>query len=557
MRAIYTAILFTVLSASCAAQDSRIWASYYGGSSLEYGFSMSTDTFGNVYIAGPTASTSGIASGGFQNTYGGGSYDAFLAKFDAAGNRLWATYYGGTSVDMGHAITNDQAGNVYLTGKTSSASGISFNGFQNTNGGGLYDAFLVKFDSSGNRLWATYYGGTLDDRGNAVAVDALGNVYLCGQTSSTSNISSGGFQNVYGGGVSDAFLVKFDSLGNRIWSTYYGGASDDKAWDLSCDALGDIHILGTTSSISAIAFIGFQNMFGGGTTDAFLVKFSSLGSRIWATYYGGSGEDQGASVSNDNSGNTYIVGYTDSQASIASGGFQTAFGGGLYDAFLVKLDLSGNRLWATYYGNTGEDYGLGVATDSDNNVYLAGDAVGNIGFSSGGFQNTFGGGASDAFLAKFDSIGNRLCATYYGGTGDDYGVSVCIDNLGNVYLSGSTTSNSGISSNGFQNTFGGGASDAFLTKFSSCLNTGINNHIQTENIVIYPNPSTGEFSINFITIGSRVEIYDFLGKTVYKSTIKDAGPVKFNLTGETKGVYLICCFANGSIFSTQRIVVID
>jgi hypothetical protein len=159
-------------------------------------------------VAGTTASTAAIASGGFQNSFGGGTADAFVVKFDLAGNRTWATYYGGPAGDVGKSITVDQSENVYLSGYTFSNSAISAGGFQNALGGSA-DGFVAAFSGNGNRLCATYYGGAGIEDGPDVTVGTTGNVYLAGNTDTTAGIASGGFQNTYGGGIADAFLVKF------------------------------------------------------------------------------------------------------------------------------------------------------------------------------------------------------------------------------------------------------------------------------------------------------------------------------------------------------------
>ncbi|MFH1005419.1 MAG: SBBP repeat-containing protein, partial [Bacteroidota bacterium] len=361
-------------------------------------------------MSGYTESTSGIASNGFQNTYSGGFFDAFLVKFDANGNRLWATYYGGTNTDHGKNVATDALGNVYLSGYTESTSGIASNGFQNTYGG-MFDAFLVKFDANGNRLWATYYGGTGDEEGLSIATDVSRNVYLGGYTSSLSVIASGGFQNTYGGSY-DAFLVKFDANGNRLWATYYGGT--DVEWEINgmsvtTDALENVYMAGQTSSNSNIASAGsFQNTYNG-NRDAFLVKFNDAGNRLWGTYYGGISDDYGKSIATDIFGNVYLGGYTSSISVIASGGFQNTYGGN-YDAFLVKFDAAGNRLCATYYGGTNPDDGTSIAIASGN-IYLAGITNSPSGIASGGFQNTYGGTWSDAYLAKFCSCESTVNIT--------------------------------------------------------------------------------------------------------------------------------------------------
>ena len=423
-------LLFIIGPCVSSAQNDRLWGSYYGGTGSDWGYSVATDVSGNVFLTGRTRSTSGIASGGYQNTFGGGSFvdDAFLVKFDSAGNRIWATYYGGIDNDIGSSVTADPSGNVYLAGYTKSTSGMASGGFQNTIGGGT-DAFLAKFDLSGNLLWATYYGGSGFDQALSVVTDPSGNVYMTGRTQSANGISSSGFQANFGGGSNDAFLVKFDSSGNRIWATYYGGTGNEWGFNVATDASGKVYLSGQTTSSSGISFNGFKNTIGGGF-DAFLVKFDSTGNRIWATYYGGAGEDgnvnggSNMSISTDASGNVYLGGSTTSITGIASGGFQNTFGGGIYDAFLVKFDSSGSRLWATYYGGSGigglSEYGYGVATDASGNVYLGGCTYSYAGIAFGGFKNNFMGTDADQFLVKFDSNGTRLCATYYGQNSNEY-----------------------------------------------------------------------------------------------------------------------------------------
>jgi uncharacterized repeat protein (TIGR01451 family) len=448
----------------------RVWGTYYGGSLIEEGNSTSIDAMGNVYLAGATASTTTIASGGFQNSFGGGSNDAFLVKFSSSGVRIWGTYYGGGGADEGLSCSLDASGNIYLAGGTSSNTGIALAGHQNTKGG-VGDAFLVKFSSSGLRIWGTYYGGGGHTIGHSCSTDASGNIYLSGATSSwQSAIASGGFQNTLGGDY-DAFLVKFSSSGARIWGTYYGGEGEDGFRSCSTDPSGNIYLAGHTgvgfggwTSTTGIASAGHQNSIGG-EQDAFLVKFSSSGARIWGTYYGGGGTELGETCFTDASGNVYLAGYTSSNTGIASGGFQNLYGGGTYDAFLVRFNSSGVRQWGTYYGGTSSDYSKTCTLDASGNVYLVGRTSSSTGIASGGFQNSYGGG-TDAFLVKFNSSGIRKWGTYYGGAGSDFSNSCSLDASGNIYLAGTTSSTSGIASGGFQNSFGGGTNDAFFVKFN-------------------------------------------------------------------------------------------
>lgn len=368
------------------------WSTYYGDAGVDNGYACATDASGNVYLAGTTQSAAYIAAGGYQNTIGGGA-DAFLVKFNSAGVRLWASYYGGAAHDLGYGCAVDASGNAYLAGTTASSSDIASQGHQNVIGGSgsTSDAFLAKFDSNGSRLWATYYGGSGNDYGYSCCTDAAGNVYLCGKAGSASAIASGGHQNSIGG-IFDAFLVKFDGNGTRLWGTYYGDTGTESGASCATDAFGNVYLAGDTDSPNNIAYGGHDNSLSS-YADAFLVKFNGAGTRQWATYYGGAGLDLGLSCSTDNSANVYLSGNTESTSSIASGGFSTVFGGGFSDAFLVKFNSAGTRLWGTYYGGQGNDNGYACFTDNSGNVYLGGQTGSAAAIATSGYQTQFGGGA--------------------------------------------------------------------------------------------------------------------------------------------------------------------
>ena len=480
----------------------RLWGTYYGGSGDDYGYSCTTDANGNVYMAGTTRTTSGtsIASmGSHQSAFGGSITDAFLVKFNSAGIRQWGTYYGGIGNDNGNSCATDNSGNVYMAGRTDSNSGIATAGSHQSFFAGSNDAFLVKFNSAGVRQWGTYYGGIDIDRGNSCSTDASGNVYMAGYTRSTSNIATLGshqtvYNNFYGNG--DAFLVKFNSSGIRQWGTLYGGAAPEEGFSCSTDGSGNVYMAGNSAdngitvignqyvpNPTAIATSGsHQSTNGGGSSyDGFLVKFNSAGIRQWGTFYGGSGDDFGYSCATDASGNVYMAGYTASSSGtrIATvGSHQSAFGGNVDDAFLVKFNSAGSRQWGTYYGGSGFDYGYSCATDASGNIYMAGSTSSTLNIGTvGSHQSNYGGGSYHAFLVKFNSAGIRQWGTYYGATGAEMGSSCATYGSGIVYIAGYTNTNSGtdISSLGsHQSAYGGGNWDAFLVKFNECPIISVN-----------------------------------------------------------------------------------
>jgi hypothetical protein len=555
---LFYTICFVFVISSASAQNSIMWATYFGGPGAEYVNDyydkvIATDGAGNVYIAGFTDGITGVASGGFQSTYGGGTFDAYLAKYDPSGNLLWSTYYGGEGTDFGYNVTTDAAGNVFLSGYTNSTTGIESGGFQSSFSGGPYDAFLVKFDGDGNRIWATYYGGPSEEELWAVATDISGNVYIAGQTCSSSGIASGGFQNTTTG--CDPFLAKFNPSGNRLWSTYYG-CGGGNVTSIATDASENVYLAGYSLCIPDVAFGSFQNN-NLPTTDAMLIKFDSSGNGIWARYFGGQGTDDAHAVTTDDIGNVYLSGMTDSQLGIASGGFQNTLGGNL-DAFLVKYNGDGDILWSTYYGGDGIDMANSVTTASGK-VYLSGVTTSTSNITLGGFQNTYGGGYYDAYLVEFDSSGNRNCATYYGGNLNEHGGHLSTDGSGNVYLAGYTSSTSGIASGGFQNSFGGGFSDAFIVKFKSSSNALVNEIENSMNLIISPNPFSTESTLQTTESlnNATLAVENYLGQMVLKMDNVNGQSVIISRENLASGLYLISLTQESKIIATGKLVVTD
>lgn len=437
-----------------------VWATYYGGTGNDYGISMATFGGTNIYVAGQTSSTNAISQGGYQNTFGGYS-DAFIAKFDTSGIRIWASYYGGMEPDAAYGATTDPFGNVYIAGNTSSWTGIGAGGHQNTFNGSSVNAFLVKFNDSGLRLWGTYYGGNGGAGGGRPSTDALGNVFLVGNTYSTSGIAAGGYQNT-SGGDSDGFLVKFNAAGVRLWATYLGGTQFDYLTHSATDAAGNVYAAGAAASSSGIAVGGHQNTYGG-NSDLILAKFNGLGSLLWCTYYGDTSEESSTDVTVDAQSNVYLIGQTNSPTNIASGGHQNQPGGRI-DTFLAKFHASGNRLWATYYGDTMFDHPRAVFTDAASNVYLAGYTTSTRFIASGGYQNTLLSMWGDAFIAKFDPAGTRLWGTYFGFPMHTQIIGMQVIPTNSIFVCGRTGYQPNMNGGPQQPVFGGDLYDAFLAK---------------------------------------------------------------------------------------------
>jgi len=391
----------------------RLWATYYGGNGNDYGESCTVDPSGNVYMTGQAESQGLATTGAFQTSLIG-TDNVLLVKFDPSGARVWATYFGDSTEEGYSCKADRSGNVIVVGNTWSHGGIATPGACQTTFGGALCDGLIVKFDPSGNRIWSTYYGGSSIDYATSVNADDSNNIYVAGYTVSPNNIAtSNSFQPVYGGPY-DCFLVKFDSAGNRQWGTYYGGTTNDFSYSntLAIDAGQNVYLAGHTLSNNGIASPGAYQTIMEGAYDALLAKFDPSGNRIWATYYGGYGSEEGFGVLADRVGNIYLLGATTSnnsflplaQYTVATpGAYQDTFLGGGNDGFLAIFDTAGNRVWATYYGSTGYDLFYSGATDPLGNVYLAGYTNSTSGVATNGAYQTSLGGINydDGLLVKF------------------------------------------------------------------------------------------------------------------------------------------------------------
>jgi len=411
------------------------WSTYLGGSSTDSGYGMATDAAGNVFVTGGTYS-SGWVLGGFDTSHNGGP-DAFVAKLSAGGGHLWSTYLGGSEDDFGYGVATDVAGNVFVTGVTDAAGWVS-GGFDTSYNGGFLDAFVAKLSAAGGHLWSTCLGGSDRDDGYGIATDAAGDVFVTGYTRSSGWVSGGFDPNHNGGG--DAFVAKLSGAGDHLWSTYLGGSGWDLGYDIATDAGGDVFVTGATRS-SGWVLGGFDPSHNG-DGDAFVAKLSATGGHLWSTYLGGYDWDVGHDIATDAAGDVFVTGDTESSGWV-SAGFDPSYNGGIRDAFVAKLSATGEHLWSTYLGGSSSDGGSGIATDAAGNVYVTGETQ-SSGWVSGGFDTTYNGGLFNAFVAKLSAAGGHLWSTYLGGSEGAVGCGIATDAARNVFVTGVTSSSGWI-----------------------------------------------------------------------------------------------------------------
>lgn len=384
----------------------------------------------------------------------------------------WSTYFGGSDYDYGASVATDTNSFIYISGRTRSTSNIATVGAHQVVLGGVYDCYIAKFNSGGELLWSTYYGGTEEENNVNIIVDrSSGNIYVSGDTHSNNAIvTAGAHQTSYGSNTLEpnGFLVKFNDKGVRQWGTYYGGNGWDFINGLDCDAAGNVFISGYTNSPNNIASSGSYMSTSASTVDGFIAKFNANGVRQWGTYFGGNDNDGYLSLCIDNAGNIVIAGNTVSTTGIATAGsYDTSYNGGS-DIFIAKFSNSGSLLWGTYYGGTAQESVQGITTDINGDIYIAGAVSSTTGIATpGAYQTSYGGGSFDGVIAKFSSNGsNRQWGTYYGGTNGDYIMGVAVLPNNDIVVGGWTFSQ-GLATAGAPQTSLSGGSDILLVQLNA------------------------------------------------------------------------------------------
>jgi len=398
-----------IISAEVAWGQEIGWIRQFGTSAYDYAYGAAVDGKGNVYIAGVTG---GRLPG---QTRSGGPGDAFVRKYDGSGSEVWTKQFGSPDYDEARSVAVDGKGNVYVAGFTLGAfPGQAYLGEVET------DAFVRKYDGSGNEIWTKQFGTSDWDDAQGVAADDEGNVYVAGFT-------LGALPGQASLGGSSPFVRKYDIAGNELWTRQFGSGH---AIGVAVDASGNVYVAGYGEVLPG------QTSLDGWS--AFVRKYDGSGNEIWTREAGAGG------VAVDVSGNVYVAGGT--QGALPG---QSSSGG--LDVFVRKYDSSGNELWTKQFGTSARDEADDVAVDGLGNVYVAGR-------TDGAFPGQTFSGVIDAFVRKYDSSGNEIWTKQFGSSARDDAGGVAVNGEGDVYVAGLTLG-------AFPEQMSSGDADVYLIKF--------------------------------------------------------------------------------------------
>jgi hypothetical protein len=321
------------------------WTLQFGTSSADRVYAAAADASGNLYVAGQT---DGILDG-----TSAGKSDCFVQKYDSGGTLEWTRQFGSAGIDVANGVAVDASGNVYVTGLLRTGPLDTDNG----------DAFVRKYDASGAEEWTQQFGNSANEIGQAVAVDANGNIYVTGWT-------SGALDGMANGGT-DGFVRKFDASGTHEWTRQFGTPTSDQTSSLAVDANGNVYVVGQTDGDLGGALQG--------AWDGFVRKYDSGGTHQWTQQLGMPDHDGADGVAVDASGSVYVAGYT----------ITPPEAGDLSDAFVLRYAADGTLLWTLPFGSPGNESAGSIELDADHNVYVAGYTDGALAGPNAGVLDVF------------------------------------------------------------------------------------------------------------------------------------------------------------------------
>jgi len=483
-----------------------IWATYFGGINIDFGYSIAADDSGYIYSSGVTSSATNIATTGAFRTTIQSNPDRYVACFNENCAIQWSTYLGIGPANHSTYGTNeiaiDTARNCfYVTGATNDTVGVTTSGVHQMLPGGLSDVYLAKFNFNGFRLWCTYYGGSGDDDVvSRVETDSIGNVFLFGVTTSLNNISTtGAYLSAFPYNPSQfrsCFLAKFNSAGARQWGTYlciayHGNTFPGSASALATDIAGNVYVAGRAVQGVSAGTVGTHSQYSidvDNDEDIWLGKYTANGSLSWGTFYGGQEAEGASSLTVSANGDVYMGGFTRSDTGIAtSTGFRTvrrAVNANQCDGFIAKFNNLGKRVWGTYIGDSSllnaynNDVGCMKMLNDKRIAFTMYSKVAVLTakhefVTSNAFQ-PIRSSLADLVVGVFDTAGNRIWGSFFGGNSEDgfsFGGTMYNAGLAKtdkyLYLSGMTSSNSMLSyGSGIYQSGNAGFYDVFIAQIS-------------------------------------------------------------------------------------------
>lgn len=442
---------YQVYSDNYSSPNAQVFA-LMGGIDDDLSQGVAVDGSGNVYVTGYFNSTANI---GNTSATSAGFSDIFLAKYNSSGNLLWVQSAGGAFGDIGYDVAIDGNGNVYITGAFQATATFGKNTVNEAiiGSSGIADIFLAKYNSNGVFQWVRSAGGAAADRGQAIALDANGSVYVTGNYQGTANFNiTPNITTLTSAGMRDIFLAKYDSNGTFQWVKSAGGASDDFGIDIGLDNSGKVYITGYYSGTINFGSISKTAM---GDTEIFLTKYDPVTADwVWVQSSGGTGSDYAYCLAVDGSGNAHIAGNYGGTAAFGDTTLNSTSG----NAYIAKYNGSGMLQWVRSTSGYNPKVPQGIVLDGSGNAYMTGYYFYTASF---GTISTTAAGQSDIFVAKYNNNGIIQWVKSAGGANFEYARGIAAKENGSLFVIGYYQ---GTSSIGTSTVTSAGLNDVFIMR---------------------------------------------------------------------------------------------
>jgi Secretion system C-terminal sorting domain len=568
MKKLFYPLLFIFSFSFCEGQ-SWSWARQGTGIGIDddptqQGYSVATDSIGNVFETGCFNDTVIFGMDSLFENISEIANDIYLVKYDSSGNVLWAksSFQDKITQPFVLSVKADNKGNSYITGYYSSDT-ISFGYDTLYKGYNDFNAFYVKYNPLGIVLWAkTAIPGTTNSNisGHVGCPDNMGNSYLTGTLDDTVTF---GVNTLYSSSNPTLFLIKYDINGNVLWAKnaiLTTSSSSAYPYSVSTDKMGNAYVTGYFND--TVSF-GSYSIYSGNNYSIFLAKYDTNGTVLWATgaiLASGASNIYGMAISTDYNGNSFVTGYYEDTIYFGAQSISTLYTS-VDNAFLAKYDSNGNFKWVrtpTLKNSQSEATGLAVSTDNFGNVYISGHLLDTVSFGTDTLieNHSYRG----AFIAKYDSSGNVLCAEGLA-NGGDHQNGVSTDRFGNAYFGSDFASSLPFILG--EDTLSSNYESAVLAKWLPCVDTNIITSVTPFSnkffISLYPNPNNGIFTIQSSVVSRQlsVEIYNVMGQNVLTETLRyTQGDNIINLSNQPNGVYFYRVLGeNRSLIGEGKVII--
>ncbi len=509
---------------------------------------VTTDAAGNIYVTGAYSSLS-VTLG--NDTLTNIAYsDILIVKYNTSGQVMWARSAGGNWNDFATSIKTDADGNVYITGYFNSPT-ITFDTITLTNVS-VNNIFIAKYTSAGNVIWAkTAAGPTATDcEATSLAIDADGNTYITGYYNNATLTFDP--VTITNSGSDDIFVVKYDPSGNVLWAKSTGNSGTEQGFSITTDPSGNVYVAGfsndDTLTLNGVTLKG----------KVLVVKYDKYGSVVWGQALASSSTCdllKATAILADAAGNVYVAGDFGEQTGYfgnSAGNFGFVYVNDIgadslpqMDIFIAKFDTSGYINWAKIAGGPSENHANALALDGKGNLYVSGTSDQGSVMKFDGLTITTDDGYPHAYVAKYDTAGNVMGAEFETGYSNNYPASITTDADGGLYMAGYYTASMTIGNFILNDTYSNGS--MFIAKNSGSALSTHNVTQASQNISLYPNPNNGKMTVMFNNGSYRsLQVYDCLGKIIYTTSLTgNERSAIINLRNLPSGTYFAEATGNG------------